>query len=65
MHIDTKYNIGQVVEILELEIEARIICIKLEGKNLLYLVEYWSGCEIKTVWQDEDQLIPRKQRSRG
>lgn len=62
MIIETKYDVDQVVEIIDIEIEGTITEIKYDGR-LCYLVEYWRDLEIKTVWQYEFQLQPRKKKN--
>lgn len=56
MTLDTLYNINQYVTMVDLKSKARIIAIKLEGKNLYYQLEYWNNGILQTVWQDEDQI---------
>lgn len=56
MTLDTLYNINQYVTMVDLQSKARVIAIKLEGKNLLYQLEYWNNGVLLNVWQDEDQI---------
>jgi hypothetical protein len=54
--IESKYDVGQRVEIIAINQDARIIEIGLCGKNLYYTLDYWCNCEIKTVKQSEDEI---------
>lgn len=56
MTIDTLYDINQYVTMVELNSKASVVAIKLEGKNLLYQLEYWNNGILLNVWQDEDQI---------
>jgi hypothetical protein len=57
MIITTKFDMHDIVTINDIDVEARVIEINLEGKNLQYLVEYWThNNELKSVWQYEFQL---------
>lgn len=60
MIIEHKYNIGDVVEIIQIEVEAVITEIKWDGLYVSYLLEYWVGGDLKTVWQWENQIKGRK-----
>jgi hypothetical protein len=55
--ITTKFDMYDIVVINDIDVEARIIEIDLEGLNLMYLVEYWTPAnELRSVWQSEYQL---------
>lgn len=59
MDLHTKFDISQNVFIIEPEIPARIVAIKYSGNKIEYCVEYWNNGEIRTCYQDEDQLQER------
>lgn len=57
MIIETKYELGEIIEIYQIEVEAVITEIKYDGYKISYLVEYWTpGGDLKSVWQWENQL---------
>ena len=51
-----KFSVGEDVTIKEIEQPARIVSIIIEGKNVLYKVEYFWNGELKVLCQDENQL---------
>ena len=57
MVIRTRFDIGQDVGIIDLKNKkATIYQIRIDGKNLIYDVEYWLCDEKKTVCLWEHQL---------
>ena len=56
MNIQTKYDIGQAVTILEIGLICRIIEIRQDGKNLWYKCQYWMEGKVYYVDMDEGEL---------
>ena len=56
MMINTKFDIGQAVTILEIGLIARVVEIRFEGKNLYYKVQYWLEGKVYFVDMDEGEL---------
>jgi hypothetical protein len=55
--IETKYDIGQTLYIPAAgNLQCRVLSVKLTGRNLTYMVEYWSDLDIKTAELYEDEL---------
>ena len=56
MIINTKYDIGQAVTILEIGLIARVVEIRQDGKNLWYKCQYWMEGKLYFVDMDEGEL---------
>ena len=56
MVINTKYDIGQVVRIIDIDQPGRITKIIQDGKNLFYEVSYWWEGQLRFVSLDEEEL---------
>lgn len=57
MRIDTAFNIGQIVHLVDNDgLAVRVIKIELSGKNLFYTVQWWANGEIHSAVLVEDEL---------
>ena len=55
MKIETKYDLGDRVKMLDPGIPGRIVEIKITPAPF-YFIEYWWEGELKTVWLSEDEI---------
>jgi hypothetical protein len=60
MIIETKFDVGQRVNIIEPGIPGRVTEISVGYGTLSYKVEFWSSAEVKTFWAKDYELELKK-----
>ena len=62
-HLQYKYDIGTVISIRAIgDYPGTVVAVTLEGKELIYSIEYWWEGHLNTVRLSENELQERKQR---
>ena len=57
MNLKTAFNILDQVRIVAIDVIATVLKIQYDGVGVIYQLEYWWNCEIRSVWLYERELV--------